>query len=145
MKRYLPIIVLFIFKILSAQEKQPTYLEFDAKSEQLCEVSKNDTGRYHSTEKTKKYVKIKSNSKEHLYRFYICKDLFLFSKKERVDTFNIANLKDIKISKIEDLKKEVNKINILYPYKVFPNLYIIEKIDDTTYVSYKVKWKYYIK
>ena len=142
MKHYIYLFLL-VFNTSLAQNKENYYLKFDSKSEEICQVSKGDRGRFHSIKNTKIYVKNKSSKKDYSYRFYICKELFLAGNE--IDTCSIKYLKNIKISKIEELKEIVNKENPLYPHIVFPNLFLVEKINDSTIVKYKVKWKYYIE
>lgn len=143
MKKYIYIILVLSFKFSFAQKEQAVYLKFDSKSEESCQIQEKDKGRYHNNKKQKKYIKNKSSSKDYSYRFYICKELFLAYKK--IDTCNIKYLNNIKISKLIELKKVVEKTNPLYPEKIFPNLYLVEKINDSTIIKYKVKWKYYIE
>ncbi|WP_430409133.1 hypothetical protein [Kordia sp.] len=123
---------------LSQTNDENTYLFFDNLSNETYsyEIGNGKMG----TEKI--YTKgIKKNGE---ITFYIRKEMFS-SNVKKTDTCVIANLKNIKMSNIEDIKKEVNKINPLYPFKVFPNLYLVEKINDSTIVKYKVKWQYYIE
>ncbi|WP_046758702.1 hypothetical protein [Kordia jejudonensis] len=124
--------------VLSQTNEKNTYLIFDNLSNQTYsfEIGNGKIG----TEK----IFRKEKKKEGNIKFYIKKEMFLSNKKQS-DTCTIDNLKNIKVSKIEDLKKDVNKINPLYPYEVFPNLYLVEKINDSTIVKYKVKWQYYIE
>lgn len=143
MKKYIFIISYLIFNFSSAQKVEKVFLEFNSDSNEFCDISKKDRGRYHSIVDTKKFIKTKSSLKNYSYRFYICKELFLSDKES--DTCSINYLHNIKFSKIEDLKKKVYDTNPLYPYKVFPNLYLVEKINDSTIVKYKVKWEYYVE
>ncbi|MFK7749124.1 MAG: hypothetical protein AB8B65_12085 [Kordia sp.] len=144
MKRYILIAFILFFYISNAQNEKEYFLLVDSESNELCQVSKKDNGRYHSkTNTSDTYLKTKSSLKEYSYRFYICKELFLSNTK--IDTLSINYLKDVKISDITDLKEAVAKTNPLYPFKVFPNLYIVEKIDASTLLKYKVKWKYYVE
>ncbi|QHI34984.1 hypothetical protein IMCC3317_03300 [Kordia antarctica] len=105
-------LVLISFKGLSQTNEKNTYLLFDNLSNETYsyEIGNGKIG----TEKI--YTKgIKKNGG---ITFYIHKEMFLSNKKQ-ADTCVIGQLKNIKISNIEDLKKEVNKINPLYPFKVF--------------------------
>jgi hypothetical protein len=68
-----------------------------------------------------------------------------YAKSTEIDSCNIKLLKVIKFSDLKTLDKEVNQVNPLYPYKVFPHLYLVEKINDSTILKYKVKWEYYIQ
>lgn len=117
--------------------QQKTYLYFDASSDKTFSVEVNGkiiTEQFYS----------KGINKNGDITFYINKEMFYLKKKE-VDTCKIEYLKNIKISNLSNLKIVVNKINPLYPYKVFPNLYLVEKINDSIIVKYKVKWEYYIE
>ena len=140
-KKALLVLTFLFFCIAYTQEKETVYLNFDLNSKEMCKTLK-DGGGYLDI---KKYQKIKSQSKKSNYRFYICDELFLFKRGLKPDTCTIKYLKNIKISNLINLKIEVNKINPLYPYKVFPNLYLVEKINDSIIVKYKVKWEYYIE
>lgn len=134
---YLTLLLIFQ-KGLSQTNEKNTYLFFDNLSNETYSYEIGD-GRI-GTEKI--YNKVIRKNGE--ITFYIRKEKFSFSKKE-ADTCVIGHLKNIKILNIEDLKKDVNKINPLYPFKVFPNLFLVEKINDSTIVKYKVRWEYYIQ
>jgi len=137
------IFIISIFPILlfsQEQKKETVYLLFDTNSIDTYTFETGD-GKV-----TSRAVYIKENKKYKNINFYIGKELFTFNKKKNeIDTCTIKHLKNIKISKIEDLKKIVNKINPLYPFKVFEKLYLVEKINDSTIVKYDVKWEYYIE
>lgn len=132
-------IIILISQFCFSQQKvqQKTYLYFDASSDKTFSVEVNGkiiTEQFYS----------KGINKNGDITFYINKEMFYLKKKE-VDTCKIEYLKNIKISNLSNLKIVVNKINPLYPYKVFPNLYLVEKINDSIIVKYKVKWEYYIE
>ena len=125
-------------KVLSQKSENKIYLLFDNSSMETYNYEIGD-GKI-GTEKV--YIKELKKNKDII--FYINKEMFYFKKKE-VNTCKIECLRSIKISDLKKLKKEVNKRNSLYPYKVFPNLYLVEKINDSIIVKYKVKWEYYIE
>lgn len=133
------IIIILISHFCFSQErsKLKTYLHFDSSSKKTYSVElngKTTTEQFYS----------KGIMKNGDITFYIGKEMFYFNNKE-VDTCKIEHLKNIKISDLNILKKEINKTNPLYPYKVFPKLYLVEKINDSLIVKYKVKWEYYIE
>ena len=132
-------IIILISHFCFSQEKAPqkTYLYFDSSSEKTYSIEVNG-------KKTTEQFYSKGIKKNGDITFFIDKEMFYFNKKE-VDTCKIEYLKNIKISDLNTLKKEVNKTNSLYPYKVFPNLYLVEKINESLIVKYKVKWEYYIE
>ena len=71
--------------------------------------------------------------------------LSFIKNNNKIDSCRIEYLKNINMSNIDILIKKVNKTNPLYPYKVFPNLFLVEKINDSIIAKYKVKWEYYIE
>lgn len=117
--------------------KQKKYLHFDATSKKTYTIEVN--GKIIAEPYYSKGVKKNGN-----ITFYICKEMFYSDQKE-IDTCKIEYLKNVKMSDLSILKKDVNRTNPLYPYKVYPNLYLVEKISDSTIVKYKVKWEYYIE
>ena len=143
MNKYILIAYCLFLNYSFSQESKKVFIRFNSKNNELCEISKYEMGRYHTVEKVKKYVKSKSHLEKYSFRFYICKELFL--AKNEIDTCSTKYLNNIEFSRIEDLRKTVSKINPLYPSKVFPNLYLIEKISDSTLAKYKVKWQYYVE
>lgn len=139
-------IVFLVYGFVFSQEKQSVYILFDSSNDEPCIVTKNDSHKFNeASSNSKKHEKIKSNSNEYMYRFYICKEQFLLKKETKVDTFSIDYLKKINTSKISTLKKIINDINPLYPSKVFDKVFLIEKINDSTIVKYDVIWQYYIE
>lgn len=143
MKNYIYIIAFALSQTLFAQQNQNVYLSFNSTSNELCNIPKNEQERYHGITKVKRFEKIKSN--HHMLRFYICNELFLLDSTSKIDTCASNYFKKIKISDIWELKKVINKVNPLYPAKVFKDVYLIEKLNDSTIVKYKVKWQYYIE
>ena len=143
MKHFIIILFLFIFKTSIAQQNEIIYLWFNPKSNETCNIPKSERGRYHSEINDVKNVKIKQ--KEGGIDFYICNELFAWTKKSEIDTCSIKYLDKIKFSNILDLIKIVNNKNPLYPEKVFKKVYLVEKVNDTMIVKYDVKWKYYIE
>lgn len=77
--------------------------------------------------------------------FYINDNMFKYYKRNEIDSSKIKHLNNSNFSKLKSLKKKVNEVNPYYPYKVFPNLYLVEKINDSLFVKYEVKWEYHIK
>ena len=125
-------------KALSQVNEKRIYVYFDGFSNETYsyEIGNGETGR--------ERVYIKELQENGSIVFYIRKEMLSFKENE-IDTCEVEYLKNIKISDLKTLKKKVVKINPLYPYKVFPNLYLVEKVNDSTIVKYKVKWEYYIE
>jgi len=119
------------------KEQRKKYLHFDTTSEKTYSIEVN--GKI-----VKESFYTKGINKTGTIKFYIGKEMFS-SIKQEIDTCKIEYLKKINISDLNSLKKEVNRKNPLYPYKVFPNLYLVEKINHNEIVKYKVKWEYYIE
>jgi len=143
MKNFIVILFFLFLKTSIAQQNEVINLWIDSKSEEKCNIPKSQRGRYHSEINTvNKYEKYVSKSK---IRFYICKELFVWTKKYKIDTCSVKNIKGINFSSILDLIEKVNNKNPLYPEKVFKKTYIFEKINDSVMVKYNVKWKYYIE
>ncbi|MFI2741963.1 hypothetical protein ACG2LH_04425 [Zhouia sp. PK063] len=141
--KYIYIFICLWTNVCLAQNKETVFLYFDANSKELCNIPQDQKGRYNKNSNLKRFVKIVQNDKNTI--FYICKEQFINSQKDKRDTCKVNLLNTIKFSKIENLIEQVNKVNPLYPDKVFNNIYIIEKINDSFFVKYKVKWKYYIE
>lgn len=125
------------------KEKEVVYLMFDPGSTEICNIPKEQQGRYHGIEKAKKYEKIRQ--KDGRIDFYICRELFQLDKLKKIDTCLTEQVINIKFSEIEDLIEKVNRENYLYPSTLFDKIYIFEKISDDQIAKYKVKWRYYIE
>lgn len=141
MKNLIVILIIGLYsQSISSQNKEKKFIMFDSLSNETY-VHEIGNGK---KENTKVYTKNRKKNGD--INFYIRKELFHYSSViDKIDTCNIEYLKVIKISNIDSLKEDVNKINPLYPYKVYPNLYIVEKVNDSTIVKHKVKWEYYIE
>nr|WP_099565240.1 hypothetical protein [Gaetbulibacter sp. 4G1] len=140
MKKLILLFLLLIIsqEVLSQAIEKKIYVYFDTFSKETYSYEVGN-GKIR-----KKKVYIKEFKKNGNIIFYIGKEMLSLDKKE-IDTCRVEYLKNIKISDFNTLKKDVNKINSLYPYKVFPNLYLVEKVNDSVIVKYKVKWEYYIE
>ena len=130
-----------IFQNLSAQvNNEDVYIIFESSSNKSYEyeVGNGEVG------KEKIYRKELKKNGDML--FYIKKELFRYiGHTDPIDTCKIANWPKNNISKISDLKIKVDSINPLYPYKVFPNLFLFEKLNDSIFVGYRVNWEYYLE
>lgn len=125
------------------QHKQKIYLNFDSLSQEICIIPQNEIQNYHDKSEVKKYQKeIQKNGEVF---FYICGELFILPKNTKIDTCAITELKNIYLSDIFKVKKNVDATNPLYPEKVFEKIFLIEKINEKSFVKYDVKWKYYIE
>lgn len=124
--------------IFQAKEKKYIMFKTSSKSTYEYEIGNGKKGV------RKTYVKEYKNDGN--IDFYIKDKVFKFNlKTSEADTCNIKYLNNIDLSDIKTLENEVNKVNPYYPFKVFPNLFLVEKINDSTIVKYKVKWEYYIE
>jgi len=125
------------------QQRQTIYLNFDSLSQEICIIPKNEIQNYHDKSEVKKYQKkIQKNGEVF---FYICGELFILPKNTLKDTCSIDDLKNIDLSDIFKLKKNVESVNPLYPEKVFEKVYLIEQINEKYFVKHEVNWEYYIE
>lgn len=139
-KNRIVIFIVFLPFICICQiNKQEVYLYFDETSPETYLVEVN--GRM-----VKEKFYTKGVNKNGNVTFYMGREMLLFNKKNnKIDSCRIEHLENIKMSNIGTLIKKVNKTNAFYPYKVYPNLILIEKINDSIIAKYKVKWEYYIE
>lgn len=133
---------IFIFILLVTSLSgftQEKFIFFNNNSNETVEVEIGN-GKKNRLKKFRKAFK-KNND----IHFYINNELFVFKYKESsIDTCKSKYFNKIKFSNLNNLKKKVNSTNPLYPYKVFPNLIIVEK-EDFGIIKYRVKWEYYIE
>jgi len=137
--------IILMFSILAkGQHTNEIYLYFDKNNSELCEVPISQQGRYHGKKQVRRYEKIESSqNKNDRDRFYICNELFIPEKDSRIKKCKINYLKAIEFSHIDDLIEIVNKENPLYPSKVYPIIYLVEKINKREMLIHEVKWQYY--
>jgi hypothetical protein len=128
---------------VKAQQNEFVYLQFNRCGEDICIIPKSEEGRYHGKIEIKKYEKIKQVNGD--IEFYICGELFIFNNKSKIETCSVTDSPPWKYSDIWELKKIINKKNILYPEKVFEKVFLVEKFNDSTYFKYDVIWQYYIE
>lgn len=140
MNKTIVVFIFFLYQFCFSQgNEENTYILFDtsSKKEYFVEVD----GKMIKEKFYRKGINKNGN-----ITFSLGKEMLSFIKKDnKIDSCRIEYLKIINISNIDNLIKKVNNTNPLYPYKVFPNLFLVEKINDTIIVKYKVKWEYYIE
>ena len=141
MKNYRFFLILIIFSNFNfSQSKERKYLMFNIFSSENYEYEKGNG------KKETRDMYIKETKKNGDIIFYVKDKMFRYYKKtNEIDTCNVKYLKNITFSNLRSLEKKVNNINPYYPYKVFPNLYLVEKTSDSLLIKYKVKWEYYIE
>jgi hypothetical protein len=141
MKNLKFLLLFIVYSNLSfSQSNENKYLMFNSLSEANYEYEigngKNEIRK----------VFIKEPKKNGDIIFYIKDKMFRYYKKaNEIDSCSLKHANDITFSTLKSLETKVNDINPYYPYKVFPNLYLVEKINDSIIVKYKVKWEYYIE
>ena len=135
-------ITLLLFTLtfgLFAQENEAVYILFKQDATAECEYTVNRT--------TQKKIKLSYTQKRHrkinVTRFILCRNIFVFEfqkdKFEVVDKDKVATFKMITLEEI--LKKEEETqykqtINDLYP-----NLFIMEEIENNQFSIYEVVWE----
>lgn len=135
-------ITLLLFTLtfgLFAQEKEAVYILFKQDATAECEYTVNRT--------TQKKIKLSYTQKRHrkinVTRFILCRNIFVFEfqkdKFEVVEKDKVASFKMITLDEI--LKKEEETqykqtINDLYP-----NLFIMEEIENNQFSIYEVVWE----
>ena len=135
-------ITLLLFTLtfgLFAQENEAVYILFKQDATAECEYTVNRT--------TQKKIKLSYTQKRHrkinVTRFILCRNIFVFEfqkdKFEVVDKDKVATFKMITLDEI--LKKEEETqykqtINDLYP-----NLFIMEEIENNQFSIYEVVWE----
>lgn len=129
--------------LLFSGQTRVVYLFFDASSPSTCEVGPEMAGRFHESKSVKSFEKAKSKTGD--IRFYLCKELFQYASSDGVAEISETELAKLEFSDLDNLIKKVSKENPLYPSKVFPIIYIIEKGEGKSYLKYPVEWKYYIE
>jgi hypothetical protein len=129
--------------LLFSGQTRVLYLFFDATSTSTCEVGPEMEGRFQESKRVKSFEKVASSSGD--IRFYLCKELFQYASSDGVAEISETELSKLEFSDLDDLIKKVSKENPLYPSKVFPKIYVIEKGEGQTYLKYPVEWKYYIE
>ncbi len=143
MKNLIYLLLFFNFQhLLQGQEKSTVYLFFDLNNNKKCVIPKGDRCRYYGLKKIKKFEKNKQKKK---VDFYICRELFVFDEKSKLDTIPAKTFKKIKFFDIWSLKKIVNNKNPLYPNIVFKKIYLVEPVNDSLFIKYDVIWQYYIE
>lgn len=128
------------------QSQKPIYIYFEENSSEMCTIPSEQRGRYHGDKRVKKYKKINSAEKNNYsHQFYICNELFIFANKGKIKKCGIEYLDEIKFSDIQELTTTAYNKNPLYPFKVYPNIYIVEKANENEIYLYAVKWLYYVE
>ena len=135
-------LILFFLLItigLGAQETEAVHILFNQNESSSCihTVSQNPLKKIKLD-----YIQ-KRHRKVNITRFILCRNLFVFQFMkdpfETLENTKAATLKTITIPEIlEAVEKAEFKKNI---NELFPNLYIIEKLDDTQWAKYKVIWE----
>lgn len=141
MKKLKFLLLFIVYSNLSfSQSNENKYLMFNSLSETNYEYEIGNG------KKEIRKVFIKEPKKNGDIIFYIKDKMFRYYKKaNEIDSCSLKHANDITFSTLKSLETKVNDINPYYPYKVFPNLYLVEKINDSIIVKYKVKWEYYIE
>ncbi|AUC74278.1 hypothetical protein [Olleya sp. Bg11-27] len=132
--------LLISISVFSQEKVNKIYILFDIESKREFSYE-NGSG---NTETTKVFVKEKKNNGK--VDFYIEKQLLKFyNKRKELDTICFNNFEDLKFSNIKELRRVVDKKNPLYPYKVFNNIFLVEKLSEDKFLQYSVRWENYIE
>jgi hypothetical protein len=128
------------FMVLSviALSQGPKFIYFDGSSDEI--YSKEDGSGNTNSEKLFQKSLVNGHSK-----FFIKGELFMVLNHKNIEILNENNLKNTNFSSIDKLKIKVQKENGYYPYKVYPDIFLIEKVSENKYQKFKVKWVYHIE
>lgn len=139
MKKGLTILLFLLTFEFFAQEKEAVYILFkqDAKAE--CQLTINKT--------TQKKIKLSYTQKRHrkvnVTQFILCRNIFVFefqkNKFEVVEKDKVANFKMVTIDEI--LRKEEETEYKQTINELFPNLFILEEIEDNQFTAYEIVWE----
>jgi hypothetical protein len=139
MKKGLTVLHFLVTFVLFAQEKEPVYILFKQDATAECQFTVNRT--------TQKKIKLSYAQKRHrkinVTRFILCRNIFVFefqkNKFEVVEKDKVANLKLITLDEI--LKKEEEAQYKQTINELFPNLFVIEEIENNQFSIYEVVWE----
>lgn len=129
--------------LLFSGQTRVVYLFFDASSPSTCDVGSEMAGRFHESKNVRAFEKVKASTGA--ISFYLCKELFRYEGADEVEEVSQAELGKLKFSDLDDLIQKVAETDPLYPSKVFPKIYVIEKGEGESYRKYPVKWEYYVE
>lgn len=135
------IIILFILCWFSSfsQEKQAVYMIFNQDASASCD--------YPIRKVPLKKIKLTYTQKRHrkvnVTRFIFCRNIFVFElMKNKFETIEASALSTYKIVTMEDLlakeeemefKKNINEL--------FPEIYLLEAIENNQYAKYEIVWE----
>ena len=136
----LKILLSIFFMVFSAIafSQEPKFIYFDGSSNE--NYTKEDGSGNTNSEKLFQ----KSLVNGHL-KYFIKGELFMVLNHKNSEILNEDDLKNTNFSSIDKLKIKVQEENVYYPYKVYPDIFLIEKVSENKYQKFKVKWVYHIE
>ncbi len=135
------VILVFLMCVFSAfsQEKQAVYLIFNQDASATCDypVRKDPVKKIKLTYTQKRHRKV------NITRFIFCRNIFVFElMKNKFETVDASALSSYKIVTMQDLlakeeemefKKDINAL--------FPEIYLLESIENNQYAKYEIVWE----
>ena len=135
------VILVFLMCVFSAfsQEKQAVYLIFNQDASATCDYPV----RRDPVKKIKLTYTQKRHRKVNITRFIFCRNIFVFElMKNKFETVDASALLSYKIVTMQDLlakeeemefKKDINAL--------FPEIYLLESIENNQYAKYEIVWE----
>ena len=135
------VILVFLMCVFSAfsQEKQAVYLIFNQDASATCDYPV----RRDPVKKIKLTYTQKRHRKVNITRFIFCRNIFVFElMKNKFETVDASALSSYKIVTMQDLlakeeemefKKDINAL--------FPEIYLLESIENNQYAKYEIVWE----
>ncbi|MDD2984968.1 hypothetical protein [Flavobacterium sp.] len=135
------VILVFLMCVFSAfsQEKQAVYLIFNQDASATCDFPV----RRDPVKKIKLTYTQKRHRKVNITRFIFCRNIFVFElMKNKFETVDASALSSYKIVTMQDLlakeeemefKKDINAL--------FPEIYLLESIENNQYAKYEIVWE----
>lgn len=135
------VILVFLMCVFSAfsQEKQAVYLIFNQDASATCDypVRKDPVKKIKLTYTQKRHRKV------NITRFIFCRNIFVFElMKNKFETVDASALSSYKMVTMQDLlakeeemefKKDINAL--------FPEIYLLESIENNQYAKYEIVWE----
>ena len=139
MKKGLTLLLFLVTFVLFGQEKDPVYILFKQDATAECQFTVNRT--------TQKKIKLSYTQKRHrkinVTRFILCRNIFVFefqtNKFEVVEKEKTVHFKMVTLDEL--LQKEEENQYQQTLNELFPEIFIIEEMENNQFSIYEVVWE----
>lgn len=138
MKKHIYVLIFLISaNLFSQSEKETVYLLFNKNNKEKCKINVEQT--YENKKGISFVNKYRKEERKNRTIFYVCEEVFVLDRRDKIDTCNIKYLSKIKFETLQTMESKRGISKYAFKNSIFEKIYLVEKYKDKI-IKYPVIW-----